>query len=173
VGAAKRDEIKVTDSDVEEHEMGENLERLNENLARVEELSKRLVAALSSRDPGMWGLEGPGQDLYMKASAAYWNEAMTNPSRLLEHQVEYWGKTLTHFLEMQQNLSHGQFVAPEDDPGSGGRQTLRQPVVEDASLFQLREASVPAWRQGDRGCGRDMKGWMRPTRRGWSSSRAR
>jgi hypothetical protein len=74
-----RVEIKVTDSDVEEHVMGENLERLNQNLARVEELSKRLVAALSSRDPGDVGLEGPGQDLYLKAGMAYWNEAMTNP----------------------------------------------------------------------------------------------
>jgi hypothetical protein len=58
----KRDEIKVTDSDVEEHEMGENLDRLNENLARVEELSKRLVAALSSRDPGdAWASRGRGR----------------------------------------------------------------------------------------------------------------
>jgi hypothetical protein len=55
------DEIKVTDSDVEEREMGENLERLNQNLARVEELSKRLVAALSSRDPGTWASRGRGR----------------------------------------------------------------------------------------------------------------
>jgi hypothetical protein len=31
--------------------MGENLERLNENLARVEELSKRLVAACRAATP--------------------------------------------------------------------------------------------------------------------------
>jgi hypothetical protein len=151
----KRDEIKVTDSDVEEREMGENLERLNENLARVEEAVQasggRAVAAATRRRAG---LEGPGQDLYLKAGMAYWNEAMTNPARLLEHQVEYWGKTLTHFLEMQQNLSHGQFVAPADDPDLPGRQALRQPAVEDASLFQLRQAPVPSRRQGDRGCGR-------------------
>ncbi|MFW5654685.1 MAG: class I poly(R)-hydroxyalkanoic acid synthase, partial [Roseicyclus sp.] len=96
--------------------MGENLEKLNENLARVEQLSKRLVAALSQRHVHDAGLEGPGQDLYLKAGMAYWNEVMTNPARLMEHQVEYWGKTLTHFLEMQQNLSHGHFVAPPDDP---------------------------------------------------------
>jgi hypothetical protein len=53
-----RDEIKVTDSDVEEHVMGENLERLNENLARVEELSKRLVAACRAATPAMWASRG-------------------------------------------------------------------------------------------------------------------
>jgi polyhydroxyalkanoate synthase len=131
------DEIKVTDNDLEEHVMGENLERLNENLARVEELSKRLVAALSSRDPGDVGLEGPGQDLYLKAGMAYWNEAMTNPARLLEHQVEYWGKTLTHFLEMQQNLSHGQFVAPEDDPELPADKRFSNPLWKTHPYFNF------------------------------------
>ncbi|MEM7722126.1 MAG: class I poly(R)-hydroxyalkanoic acid synthase [Pseudomonadota bacterium] len=98
--------------------MGENLDRLNENLAKVEDLSKRLVAALSHRHSGDAGLQGPGQELYMKAGMAYWNEMMTNPAKLMEHQVQYWGKTLTHFLEVQQELSKGHFAAPEDDlPG--------------------------------------------------------
>ena len=38
-----RDEIKVTESDVQDHGeergVGENLDRLNQNLARVEDLS--------------------------------------------------------------------------------------------------------------------------------------
>jgi polyhydroxyalkanoate synthase len=85
----------------------------------------------------MSGLEGPGQDLYLKAGMAYWNEAMTNPARLLEHQVEYWGKTLTHFLEMQQNLSHGQFVAPADDPGLPGDKRFANPLWKTHPYFNF------------------------------------
>jgi polyhydroxyalkanoate synthase len=68
---------------------------------------------------------------------AYWNEAMTNPARLLEHQVEYWGKTLTHFLEMQQNLSHGQFVAPADDPGLPEDKRFANPLWKTHPYFNF------------------------------------
>jgi polyhydroxyalkanoate synthase len=136
-----RDEIKVTDSDdaieAGERDMGENLDRLNQNLARVEELSKRLVAALAQRHAGDVGLEGPGQDLYLKAGMAYWKEAMTNPARLMEHQVQYWGKTLTHFLEMQQNISQGQFTAPEDDPEFVGDKRFSNPLWRTHPYFNF------------------------------------
>ena len=92
-----------------------NLVRLNENLARMEELSQRLVAALSAKAPSDAGLEGPGADLYMKAGLAYWQGMLTDPARLMETQAAYWGKTLTHFMEAQKALSHGAFSAPEDD----------------------------------------------------------
>ncbi len=58
---------------------GENLDRLNANLARMEELSKRMVAALGQKDPKTErGLSGPGQEYYMKAGSAYLNEMMGN-----------------------------------------------------------------------------------------------
>jgi polyhydroxyalkanoate synthase len=120
-----------------EREMGENLDRLNRNLARVEELSKRLVAALSRRQPGDVGLEGPGQDLYLKAGMAYWNEVLTNPAKLIEHQVQYWGKTLTHFVEMQQNLAQGQFTAPQDDPDLSGDKRFANPLWKTHPYFNF------------------------------------
>jgi len=108
----------VARDDTEEVGMGENLDRLNENLNKVEDLSKRLVAALSHKPVGDAGLSGPGQDLYLKAGMAYWNEMMTNPAKLVEQQVQYWGKALTHYMEVQQELAKGNLTAPEDDmPG--------------------------------------------------------
>nr|WP_233252566.1 class I poly(R)-hydroxyalkanoic acid synthase [Maritimibacter sp. 55A14] len=92
--------------------------RLNANLARMEELSKRLVSAMSNREGHPSGVSGPGPDVYSKATAAYMAEMMANPAKMLEHQVAYWGKSLTHWLEAQQALGSGQFRAPEDDtPG--------------------------------------------------------
>jgi len=110
-----RGKIKVAHGDEGESAMGENIERLNENLTKVEELSKRLVKALGSRQAGDAGMQGPGRDLYLKAGVAYWQELMNNPAKLMEHQVQYWGKALAHFVEAQQELAKGRLAAPEDD----------------------------------------------------------
>lgn len=98
-----------------DNETGENLERLNANLTRVEELSKRLVAAMTQRDPANATLSGPGPDLMAKATQSYMHEMMHNPARIFEQQVEYWGKSVKHFIEAQQVLAHGKLEAPEDD----------------------------------------------------------
>lgn len=99
---------------------GENHKRLEENLERVEELGKRLVAALTRRHPTPPALNGPDSALYAKAAQAYFQEWMTNPAKLIEQQVSYWGKTVTHFVEAQQTLAKGKLEAPEN-PGPKDR----------------------------------------------------
>ncbi len=104
----------------EERETGPNgianMDRLNANLARVEELSTRLMAAMTRRREADQALHGPNQELYVKAAAAYMAEMMQNPARLIEQQVSYWGKTLKHYAEAQQALAKGELRAPAD-PG--------------------------------------------------------
>ena len=53
-----------------------NLERMNENLEKVEALSQRLVQALSHRNPPAPELNGPGQELYARAAASYWHMSL-------------------------------------------------------------------------------------------------
>jgi len=93
---------------------GEKLERLNANLERIEELSQRLVAALSRKQPVRPALQAPDHDLFMKAAAAYMTEMVHNPSKILEQQVTYWGKALKHYVEAQEALRSGKLVAPPD-----------------------------------------------------------
>ena len=82
-------------------------EKLTANLARMEELSARLVAALSKSGPVNPALSAPGHELYMKAATAYMAEMMANPAKLMERQISYWGKTLQHAIEAQQSLIPG------------------------------------------------------------------
>ncbi len=89
-------------------------ERLNANLAKMEDLSKRLAAALTTRKTADPALSGPSQEVYMKAAAAYVAEMMQNPSKMLEHQIGYWGKSLKHYVEAQQALATGELKAPAD-----------------------------------------------------------
>ncbi|MDA5094276.1 class I poly(R)-hydroxyalkanoic acid synthase [Aliiroseovarius sp. KMU-50] len=86
---------------------GHELSELNENLARIETLSARLSAALAGRKGVRQNLQVPGEDFLTKASTAYWNEIMSNPAKLIEQQVAYWGKSLQHAMEAQQALAEG------------------------------------------------------------------
>ncbi len=93
---------------------GEKLEKMTANLAKIEALSARLVTALAAKPATDPGVQGPGQDVYMKAATAYLAGMMQNPSRMLEQQVAYWGKTMKHYVEAQQALAKGELHAPED-----------------------------------------------------------
>ncbi|MEQ3625057.1 MAG: class I poly(R)-hydroxyalkanoic acid synthase [Celeribacter sp.] len=89
-------------------------ELLDENLRKIDALTKRLIAAFSNKRQIDPSLQGPGQDLMLKASTAYMTEWMSNPGRLLEHQISYWGKTLKHYVDAQQALVTGQLAPPPD-----------------------------------------------------------
>ena len=94
---------------------GEALAKLNQNLTKMDALTKRLVAALAHRRSADPGLQGPGPELYAKAMAAYWTELANNPGKLIERQVGYWGQALKHAIEAQHALATtGKPVAPED-----------------------------------------------------------
>ncbi|MFV0360561.1 class I poly(R)-hydroxyalkanoic acid synthase [Tropicimonas sp.] len=91
-----------------------NQEKLAANLAKIESLSQRLVAALSQQRHVDPALQVPGQDFYMRTATAYVSEVMKNPSKVFEHQVNFWGKTLKHYIDAQQMLTTGKLKAPED-----------------------------------------------------------
>ena len=93
---------------------GKNLDRLEANLARIDELTQRLLRAMSRGRSVNPALQGPKQDLYMKALGGYWAEMMQNPAKLIEHQMGYWTQTVKHFVEAQQVLVQGRLEAPED-----------------------------------------------------------
>ncbi|MEM9697958.1 MAG: class I poly(R)-hydroxyalkanoic acid synthase [Pseudomonadota bacterium] len=88
--------------------------RMAENLKKVEALTERLTRVMTHRKGHQAALDAPNQQLFTRASQAYLTEAMTNPSKLMEHQVAYWTKTVTHFVEAQQALASGKLIAPED-----------------------------------------------------------
>ncbi len=96
-------------------EEGKNLDKLKENLAHVDALTQRLVAALGRGRQVPTALQGPSHDLYAKAAGAYWSEMINNPAKLIEHQMTFWTKSVTHFVEAQALLAHGQIAAPPDN----------------------------------------------------------
>jgi polyhydroxyalkanoate synthase len=116
-----------------EAEAEARLHRLNENLAKLDDLSRRLTTALSRRRQTDPALHGPAPDVYMKAATAYLAEMMQNPAKVVEHQVNYWGKTLKHYVEAQQTLAKGAFRAPPD-PGPKDRR-FQNPLWDTHPFF--------------------------------------
>ena len=90
------------------------LDRLTANLSRIEDLSARLTAALARQKAHDQALNGPSQELMMQAASAYIATMLQNPSKVIEQQVSYWGKTLKHYAEAQKALTQGTFAAPPD-----------------------------------------------------------
>ena len=94
-----------------------NLETLNENLARVEELSKRLVDVMTHRKPLRAELNAPDTEVFVNAANAYVQSMVQNPGKMFEHQLEYWTKSVRHFVDAQNMLMHGKLeAAPDDTP---------------------------------------------------------
>ncbi|MCZ4353525.1 class I poly(R)-hydroxyalkanoic acid synthase [Roseovarius aestuarii] len=118
----------ATDQETDTHSRDENrteaLDKMAANLARVEELSQRLVQALSSKNPANPTLNGPSQDLFAKAATSLWAEAVENPGRMYESQLEYWGKSVRHFMDAQQMLLSGAASADDAPSKDESEQTL-------------------------------------------------
>ena len=89
-------------------------DELTENLEKVEELSQRLVEVMSSHTPVRRELAAPNHDVFTNAAAAYWSEMIENPAKVFEQQMQFWGKSVQHFVDAQQALSQGKLEAPED-----------------------------------------------------------
>ncbi len=112
----------------------EHVERLKENMGKVEELSKRLVEVMAGKTPHTPALDGPNQELFAKAATAYWADVMQNPSKLLEQQIEYWGKSVLNFAEAQKAMTTGESEEP-DAPAKDKR--FSNPMWDTNPYFRL------------------------------------
>lgn len=90
------------------------------------------MQAMAARKPYDAALDGPNQEVYMKAAAAYLAGMMQNPARIVESQVNYWGKTLKHYVAAQQALIKGE--APPEEPKSKDRR-FANPVWDTNPAF--------------------------------------
>lgn len=102
------------DQNKNQNETDSDLSQLNSNLARIEDLSARLVAALAQKKPARAGLQAPGQELYMKAASAWMTQMMADPSKMMQQQITFWSDTLRHATEASEQNTPGdrRFAGP-------------------------------------------------------------
>ena len=112
-----------------------SLEKMSENMKKIEELTERLTKVMATRKTHKQALDGPNQELFAKAAQSYMAEAINNPAKLMEHQMGYWAKSLSHFVEAQHALSKGNFEAPPDNTPSDRR--FSNPLWETNPYFNF------------------------------------
>jgi len=74
------------------------------NFDKIDTLTKRLVIALSSKTPDPEVKTQPSQELYYKASAKYFSEILSNPTKLIENQIKYYKSTLENWTAIQNEI---------------------------------------------------------------------
>ncbi|MDB2577791.1 class I poly(R)-hydroxyalkanoic acid synthase [Tateyamaria sp.] len=112
---------------------GENFDKLSANLNKVEELTQRLTQVLTHRSTHHPALDAPNQEIFAKAANAYWTEALRDPSKVIEHQLQFWTKSVTQFIDAQQAIASGQLQAPAN-PGRKDRRFVN-PLWETHPYF--------------------------------------
>lgn len=112
----------------------EHIERLKENMEKVEVLSKRLIEVMAAKKPHTSALDGPNQELFARAATAYWAEAWQNPAKLLEQQIEYWSKSVLNFAEAQKAMTSGE---AEGDAPKPGDKRFSNPLWNTNPYFRL------------------------------------
>ncbi|AKO97388.1 poly(R)-hydroxyalkanoic acid synthase, class I [Marinovum algicola DG 898] len=120
---------------IEDAKQSNNIAHLDENIAKIDELTQRLTKALTRRKPPNPQIAAPESELFARAATAYWQEWMQNPAKILEHQLDYWGKSLKHIVEAQQLLAQGKLAAPEDNTPDDKR--FSNPVWKSNPYFNF------------------------------------
>ncbi|MEY8838223.1 PHA/PHB synthase family protein, partial [Cribrihabitans sp. XS_ASV171] len=93
----------------------------------------RLIEVMTSKTSHNPSLDTPDQTLFAKAATAYWTDAVQNPARLLEHQIEYWGKTVLNFAEAQQAMLKGE--SPEEQRDKLADRRFANPMWDNNPYF--------------------------------------
>ena len=110
-------------------------QKMQENIARIEALTERMVGALSHKRAPNVALEGPGPDLQISASTALMKEWMEKPSKIFEAQTNYWSQALKHYVEATESLAQGTFSPPAEPGQSDPR--FKNPLWDSHPYFNF------------------------------------
>ena len=135
----------------EDDDAGARLDRLNANLAKVEELSQRLMAALSTPETGRSGAarSRPGRLHEGRRRLCGRNDA--EPGKDPGASGQLLGQDAEALCRGAADAGQGQAQGAARPDAEGP--PLLEPAVGNASVLQLPQAAVPAERRSRHECG--------------------
>ena len=114
--------------------------KVNPPLGNLPALQWALVSQLQVDGEYQRSVEsGPSQELFARAASSYWAEMLENPGKLYERQLQYWGESVRHFVEAQQQLVQGHAPEPGEltdvDESLKGDKRFANPLWETHPFF--------------------------------------
>ncbi len=109
-------------------------EVLKKNLDELENLTVRMVKAISAKRESDPALQGPSHHLYAKAAAAYYAEMIANPEKMIEQQVQFWRKSLENFSSAQGKLSSSE---PKPEQQAVKDRRFKNPLWDSNPYFSF------------------------------------
>lgn len=107
-----------------------NSRALEDNLERINALIQRLIVAMHNKRMHNPKLDAPDQHFFSKTSAALMTEMLSDPSKILSTQMQFWSESVRNFLDLQAQMLRSSDDQPESTPA---------PVTKD------RRFSHPLW----------------------------
>ena len=98
-----------------------------ETAEKLQDLTGRLMSALSRRKVPNPGIEAPGPDLYVKTAAAWWANMMSNPVKAFEQQSGFWEHSMQAYVDAMKTVSSDAEVAAPKDKRFAGEDWVNNP----------------------------------------------
>lgn len=111
------------------------IDKLGENLVKIEGLTQRLVEIMMRHNPIRRELSAPNQDVFANAATAYWADVVQNPNKLIEQQLAFWGKSVQHFVDAQSVMTQGKVEFLDEEPETDRR--FSNPMWQTNPYFNL------------------------------------
>jgi len=106
---------------------------LQQNIAKLDELTKRFASVMATKKQINPALNGPGPDLMVKATQSMWQSWAENPNKIIEQQVQYWGQTLNYFAQAQEAFLSGE--TPQTEPKAKKDRRFLNPMWDTNPYF--------------------------------------
>lgn len=112
---------------------GEIDAEMAQNMARVDALSKRFLAAVKNKRAINESLKGPDQELFGNAMSSYMKKMVEDPTQIFAHQIDFWSKSVSHFMAAQKAFVEDGMTVPEDNTPNDRR--FANPMWQTSPYF--------------------------------------
>ncbi|MBY6116752.1 class I poly(R)-hydroxyalkanoic acid synthase [Mameliella alba] len=94
-------------------------QRQRETAEKLQALTARLITAVSRRKTPNPAIDAPGPDLYLKTAAAWWSNVLSNPTRAMEKQAEFWQESMKAYADALHTKQDGETDSSSDKRFAG------------------------------------------------------
>ena len=111
--------------------MNEGAQKVVDRVAKLDNLSRRLLHVTSQGSAANPALNIPDPELFQKAAVSYWSKAVSDPVEAIMQQIAFWSASVRNLMEAQS------LIGSESDDGDNKDRRFENPLWDSNSWFHL------------------------------------